>query len=74
MELTDQTDHIAILSLMLVGVLTKRLNDLGQLDEKTANNLHHLVQGVRTHANGAGLHDLKILFDNIDKTLGQRVD
>ena len=69
MELKNQTDHIALLSLMMVGVLTKRLSDVGQLDDDTAEHLHRLVQGVRVHANHAGLSDLRILFDNIDKSM-----
>ena len=68
MELKDQTDHIALLSLMMVGVLTKRLSDVGHLDDVTAEHLHRLVQGVRVHANHAGLTDLKVLFDNIDNS------
>lgn len=74
MELKDGTDHVAILALAMVGVLTKRLNDLGQLDEATANQLHKLVKGVRLHANHAGLQELKILFDNIDKALAAPVN
>ena len=74
MQLENQTDHIAILSLMMVGVLAKRLGELGQLDEGTARQLHQLVTGVRTHARNAGLKDLNILFDNIDRTLGERAE
>ncbi len=69
MELKNQTDHIAILSLMMTGVLTKRLIEIGQLDKATATHLHKLVLGVRTHAKGVGLTDLNSLFDNIDKKL-----
>ncbi len=69
MELKDQTDHIALLSLMMVGVLTKRLVEVGQLDKETAEHLRKLVQGVRIHAKNVGLTDLKILFDNIDNSL-----
>jgi hypothetical protein len=69
MELKNQTDHIALLSLMMVGVLTKRLNDIGQLDHETAAHLHRLVQGVSVHASHAGIRDLKMLLDNIDKSL-----
>lgn len=69
MELKNQADHIAILSLMMVGVLTKRLIDVGQLDKPTAEHLHKLVVGVRTHAKSVGLTDLNILFDNIDEKL-----
>jgi hypothetical protein len=72
MELKDQTDHIALLSLMMVGVLTKRLIELDQLDKATAERLHKLVLGVRAHAKGVGLTDLNILFDNIDKTLSEQ--
>ena len=45
MELKDQTDHVAILSLMLVGVLIKRLEETAQLDDATARHLQHLVGG-----------------------------
>lgn len=69
MELKNQSDHVAILSLMMVGILIKRLNELGQLDEDTRRHLHRLVAGVRLHANNAGLADLRILFDNLDKAL-----
>jgi hypothetical protein len=72
MQLRDQTDHIALLSLMMVGVLTKRLVEVDQLDKATADELHKLVQGVRIHAKNAGLTDLNILFDNIDKSLAER--
>lgn len=73
MELKDNTDHVAILALMMVGVLTKRLNDIGQLDKATASQLHKLVRGVRVHAQHAGINDLKIMFDNIDRSLGEPV-
>lgn len=73
MELKDQTDHIAILALMMVGVLTERLDQLGQLDDKTADRIHQLVKGVRTHARNSGISDLNVLFDNIDRALGARV-
>ena len=69
MELNDQSDHIALLSLMIVGVLTKRLIQLDQLDRETAEHIHRLVQGVRIHARNAGMTDLNVLFDNIDKAL-----
>jgi len=70
MELRDQTDHIALLSLMIVGVLTKRLAETGALDPQTADHVRRLVQGVRIHAKNAGLTDLNVLFDNIDAVLG----
>ncbi len=69
MQLKDQADHIALLSLMIVGQLTKRLIEIDQLDRETAENIHRLVQGVRIHAKNAGLADLNVLFDNIDRTL-----
>ena len=72
MELKNQADHIAILSLMMVGVLTKRLIDVGQLDSTTAKHLHKLVLGVRTHAKSVGLTDLNSLFDNIDEKLSEQ--
>ena len=73
MQLENQTDHIAMLALMMVGVLTTRLDQVGQLDDATARQLHQLVTGVRTHAKTAGITDLRILFDNIDRALGERV-
>jgi len=69
MELHDQTDHIALLSLSMVGLLIKRLDDLRQLDEPTRRHLRQLVNGVRAHADHRGLGDLKVLFDNIDLSL-----
>jgi hypothetical protein len=73
MELANQSDHVAILALMISGVLVQRLNQIGQLDDATARQLHNLTAGVRTHANTRGLTDLKILFDNIDRALGDKV-
>ncbi len=69
MELKDQTDHIALLSLAMVGLLVKRLEELGQLDDDTRRHLHRLIDGVRSHADHAGLKDLKVLFDNLDHSL-----
>lgn len=69
MQLKDQSDHIALLSLMIVGVLTRRLIQTDQLDRETADHIHRLVQGVRIHAKNAGMTDLNVLFDNIDKSL-----
>jgi hypothetical protein len=54
---------------MLAGVLTKRLVETGQLDDRTAEHIHRLVQGVRIHARNADLTDLDVLFDNIDHSL-----
>jgi hypothetical protein len=73
MELANQSDHIAMLALMISGVLIQRLNQLGQLDETTARQLHQLTAGVRTHAKSRGLTDLNILFDNIDRALGDKL-
>lgn len=69
MEVTNQTDHIALLSLMMVRVLAKRLNDLDLLDEETRQHLGRLLQGVRTHAGNRGIDDLRILFDNVEKAV-----
>jgi hypothetical protein len=73
MELANQSDHIAMLALMISGVLIQRLNQLGQLDETTARQLHQLTAAVRTHAKSRGLTDLNILFDNIDRALGDKL-
>ncbi len=71
MELKDQADHVALLALMIVGVLTRRLIETNQLDRDTADQIHRLVQGVRIHAKGTGLTDLNVLFDNLDRTLAE---
>lgn len=68
----NQTDHIALLALAISGVLIKRLNELGQLDDATGRHLQQLVKGVRTHARSRNLTDLNVLFDNIDDALGQK--
>ena len=39
MQLENQTDHVAMLALMLVGMLIKRLEEVGQLDETTARQI-----------------------------------
>lgn len=70
MQVESQTDHIAMLTLMMVGVLIKRLDDVGQLDDGTKHQLHKLVATVRIHAENAGHDDLHILFANIDRALG----
>lgn len=72
MKLENQSDHIALLALMLAGALTKRLAETGQLDDHTTAHIHKLVHGVRTHARHAKLTDLDVLFDNIDNTLEKR--
>lgn len=72
MQPESQTDHIALLSLMLVGMLIKRLEEVGQLDDATCHQIHRLVGSVRIHAKNSGLTDLNILFDNIDRALGSR--
>jgi len=72
MQPESQTDHIALLALMLCGTLIKRLNDLGQLDRATAHQLHGLVIAVGAHAKTRDLTDLNILFDNIDRALGEK--
>jgi hypothetical protein len=73
MQPENQTDHIALLALMISGTLIKRLDDVGQLDEDTVRLLHRLVEGVRLHAKNAGLSDLDILFDNVDRSLSKRL-
>jgi hypothetical protein len=39
MQVESQTDHIAMLALMMVGVLIKRLDAVGQLDDGTKHQL-----------------------------------
>ena len=65
----NQTDHIAILALMMVGVLAKRLHDVDMLDDETEKHLHKLVQGVRKHAETVGITDMNALFTNIERHL-----
>ena len=36
MQPETETDHMALLALTMVGILTQRLNELGQLDEPTS--------------------------------------
>jgi hypothetical protein len=69
MQPVDQADHIAILSLMMVGLLARRMKELGQLDDATANHLHRLVNSVRVHAKSSGIKDLDVLFENVDRAL-----
>ncbi|MGE0386284.1 MAG: hypothetical protein AB7Q97_16275 [Gammaproteobacteria bacterium] len=69
MQPESQTDHIALLALMIGGTLIKRLDEIGHLDQATARHLHILVGAVRTHAKDRGLSELNMLFDNIDRTL-----
>ena len=70
MQPETPTDHIALLALMICGTLIKRMNELGQIDEATAHRLHRLILSVRTHAESHDVHDLRILFENIDLSLG----
>ena len=69
MQPKDQTDHIAILSLMMVGLLARRMKELGQLDDDTASHLHRLVKSVGVHAKAAGIEDLDVLFGNVERAL-----
>ena len=69
MDPKDQTDHIAILSLMMVGLLARRMKELEQLDESTTTHLHRLVNSVRVHAKASGITDLDVLFENVERAL-----
>ena len=73
MELANQSDHMALLALMISGVLIQRLDQIGQLDEETARRLHKLVVGVRIHAKSRGLTDLNTLLDNVDHVLRDKL-
>jgi len=70
MQIDKPTDNIALLALMMAGVLTERLNELGQLDDATARRLRHLVVAVRRHAQLQAGHELDDLFDQIERKLG----
>jgi hypothetical protein len=69
MQIDKPTDNVAILALMMAGVLTERLVELGQLDEATKRRLHHLVAAVRTHSHLSGGDELDDLFNQIEKKL-----
>jgi hypothetical protein len=71
MQLDKETDDIAILALMMVGVVVERLNEIGQLDPKTTRHLHHLVKSARTHAQFQSGHELDNLFNRIEDKLGK---
>lgn len=73
MEPKSQSEHIALLSLMIVGVLTDRLAKLGHLDEETSEHIRRLIRGVRIHARSTGLTDLEVLLDNLEQNLPERV-
>ena len=66
----DATDHLALLAIMMVRVLAKRLDEVGQLDDATRSHLRRLVESVRTHASSRGLfEEMDTLFSNLDKSL-----
>ena len=69
MTIDKPAENIAILSLMMVGTLIERLNELGQLDEKTARHLHHLVAAVRKHTQLQGGHEFDQLFNRVEDKL-----
>jgi hypothetical protein len=74
MQPQSQTDHVALLALMLAGILIERLSETGNLDAATARRIHHLVGAVRIHAKNAGLNDLEFLFDNLDRALRTKTE
>ena len=73
MQIENQTDHIALLALMISGTLVKRMNALDLLDEDTKNHLHKLVNGVRVHAEHRDIQDLQALFANLERSFEERV-
>ena len=70
MQIDKPADNIAILALMMAGVLTERLNELGQLDKATCRRLRHLVSAVRTHSHLQAGDELDDLFNQIERRLG----
>ena len=70
MQTDTPAQNIAILALMMAGVLTERLNELGQLDEPTCRRLRHLIAAVRTHAHLHAGQELDDLFNQIERKLG----
>jgi len=72
MQSEKASDNIAILALMMVGVLIERMNEIGQLDEKTSRHLHHLVKSAGKHARYEVGHELDNLFSRIDEKLARR--
>lgn len=73
MKIKNQTDHIALLALMMSGTIVKRMNELDLLDDGTKNHLHKLVNGVRVHAEHRDIQDLQALFCNLERSFEERV-
>lgn len=69
MQVKTAFDHIALLSLMMTRLLTKRLQALGQLDNATTKHLHHLVVSMKGHADLTGNHELDLLLGEMEREL-----
>lgn len=69
MEVQTPTDHIALLSLMMVRVLCRRMQELGLLDDKTRRHIIRLVKGVQSHAEHENVN-ISVLLDNLVKAAG----
>jgi hypothetical protein len=69
MQVKTAFEHVALLSLMMTRVLTRRLQALGQLDSTTTKHLHHLVVSMKTHADLNGNHELDVLLGEMEREL-----
>jgi hypothetical protein len=69
MQIKTPFEHVALLSLMMVKILTKRLQELDQLDKATITHLHHLVVTVKAHADFGGGHELDVLLGELERDL-----
>jgi len=69
MEPQTPTDHIALMALMMVRILCRRMNDLGLLDIDTRRHIVGLAKVMRSHAESEKV-DISVLLDNLIKAAG----
>ena len=69
MQVKTTFEHVALLSLMMTRVLTRRLQALGQLDSATTKHLHHLVVSMKAHADLNGSDELDLLLGEMEREL-----
>ncbi len=69
MEVKTASDHVALLSLMMTRLVTRRLQALGQLDDATLKHLHHLVVSMKAHADLQGSQELDLLLKEMEREL-----
>lgn len=69
MEPQTPTDHIALMSLMMVRILCRRMHELGLLDQETRRHIVRLAKVMRSHAETEKV-DISVLLDNLIKAAG----